>query len=695
VALPVALLAFALEYSGRSPTRPGLTYALLLIPGLALVIAAFAAPVGGLIHQHARLLMDGGQPALLYDFTPALWAVALYSLALAGWALGRLALKFMQGPALVRGQIGLVLAGNLIPAVGSLLTLTELRGLPWRDISPFTFAIGNLIVLGALRVRRLFEVVPLARGLVIDSLSDAVTVLDAEGRLVDLNPAAATLIHGTPADVIGRPAAEVFAAWPGILDHFHDSSEGQPGNGHLTTGDGRSFQIRSETIRDAKGLPVGQVLMARDVTQKQAAEDELLRHRNHLAELVRERTAELEAAAERLLQQAEEREKLEEQFYQAQKTEAIGRLAGGVAHDFNNLLMAMMGRVELALISGTLTAEVQTDLEQVLKACHHAAALTQQLLAFSRKQALQLVAVDLNATLLELEPMVRRLVGEDVEVELRLAEDLGQVMADPGRLQQVVMNLVVNARDAMPQGGRLVIDTADLPGRDGPDPRPPDAPSGPCVRFRVSDTGSGMSPETLSRVFEPFFTTKEKGRGTGLGLSTVHGIVHQTGGAVEVWSKPGRGTTFTVYLPRMAGEPSTPLTATSVEDSAPGTETILLVEDDDLVRTFVERVLQARGYHVLAARDADEGSGVAADFTGEIHLLLTDVVMPAGPSGPELAERLLAKRPNMRVLFMSGYTDDVTLRHGARSGGVHMLDKPFSAGVLASRIRELFGEERG
>ncbi len=491
---PVAFLAFALQYTNRSPAKSRLTYSLLLIPGLMVCAAAFLDSGDGLARENTRLVLDRGRPALLYDFTPWLLGYMLYSYALAGWGLGRLALRFVQAEPLFRGQIGLVLAGTLLPAVGTLLTITILRDLPLRDISPFTFALGNLMVLVALLALRLFQVTPVARDEVVDSLPDAVLVLDADGRLVDFNPAASALVQVPRGKVIGRPAAEVLAAWPDLVDPPGALPVGRGGVREITTKDGRTFRVRNRVIREADGFAVGRVMVARDVTRENAAEVELRKYREELEDLVRERTAELERAGQRLRREAAERKELEEQFHQAQKAEAIGRLAGGVAHDFNNLLMAIMGHTELSLTSGSLTPEVRADLEGVMKACHHAAALTQQLLAFSRKQALQPVVLDLNASLRELEPMVQRLMGEDIAVVLQLDENLGQVTADPGRLQQVVMNLVVNARDAMPRGGRLVIETANVRGEPAVSPARPRLPSVRASGSASRTPGPGWTP---------------------------------------------------------------------------------------------------------------------------------------------------------------------------------------------------------
>jgi two-component system cell cycle sensor histidine kinase/response regulator CckA len=390
-----------------------------------------------------------------------------------------------------------------------------------------------------------------------------------------------------------------------------------------------------------------------------------------------------EAANHRARRELEtERETLKEQYLQSQKMEAIGQLAGGVAHDFNNLLTVILGYSEL-LLSGMGDADRRRDLvEQMKRAGERAAGLTRQLLAFSRRQVLAPRVLDLNAVVADLEKMLRRIIGEDVTLETNLQPGLGPVKADPGQIEQVLINLAVNARDAMPTGGQLVLETRNVE-LDEASVRP-----GPHVLLAVSDTGHGMTPEIQARIFEPFFTTKEKGRGTGLGLATVYGIVQQLGGHIAVSSAPSRGTTFQVYLPRTreAAAPGKPSRSTA---PAPrGSETVLLVEDEDAVRSLARLVLRQAGYRVLEAPGGDEALRVVGRHQGPIHLLVTDVVMP-GQDGRQVAERLLGSHPGLKVLFLSGYTDDVVVRHGILEDQVHFLAKPYSPAVLAQKVREV------
>jgi PAS domain S-box-containing protein len=382
-----------------------------------------------------------------------------------------------------------------------------------------------------------------------------------------------------------------------------------------------------------------------------------------------------------------ERMQLGEQLRQAQKMEAVGRLAGGVAHDFNNVLTVITGYASILMESLEPDSPQALDLRQISRSADRAAALTRQLLAFSRRQVLQPRVLNLNSLVLNAEKMLERLIGEDIEIHLSLEASLGSVSADPGQLEQVIMNLAVNARDAMPDGGDLTFETRNL---EVETPRSLGhfrvAP-GSYIMLAVSDTGCGMDQETVGRIFEPFFTTKEKGKGTGLGLSTVYGIVKQSGGYVWVESAPGEGSTFTIYLPRVEApaddEGDEPLSA-----ARRGGETILLVEDDAVVRELARRILAGSGYHVLPAGDVVEAERFCRQHAGNLDLLLTDVVMP-GMSGRDLARKLAVMRPRMRVLYMSGYTDNVIVHRGVLDPGTHFLQKPFTPRALLDKVREV------
>jgi PAS domain S-box-containing protein len=389
---------------------------------------------------------------------------------------------------------------------------------------------------------------------------------------------------------------------------------------------------------------------------------------------------------------ATEWKRLEEQFRQAQKMEAVGQLAGGVAHDFNNLLTVINGLSELALHKTHRDDPGRELIVEIRKAGERAAALTGQLLAFSRKQVLQPQVLDVNVRLGQLSKMLLRLLGENIGIRLETDAALGLVKVDPGQFEQAVINLAVNARDAMPAGGQLTIETRNAELDEEYTGQHPDARPGRYVVVAVRDTGGGMDAVTQARAFEPFFTTKGPGKGTGLGLAMVYGFVKQSGGHIEVESEVGRGTTFKVYLPRTD---ETVRSGRSPQDCVAlegGTETILLVEDQDAVRAFARRVLLAGGYTVLEARDGEEALGVAQQYTGPIHLLFTDVIMPR-MGGPQLAERLIRNRPGMRVLYMSGYADEAIGRSGGTEAGCAFLQKPFNPVRLARKVREVLDAE--
>ena len=377
----------------------------------------------------------------------------------------------------------------------------------------------------------------------------------------------------------------------------------------------------------------------------------------------------------------------EAQLRQSQKLEAVGQLAGGIAHDFNNLLTAINGYSSLALKRLGDASPVKSYIEEVKKAGDRAANLTRQLLAFSRKQILEPKVLDLNEVVGDMSKMLRRVIGEDVELATRLASELGRVKADPGPIEQIIMNLVVNARDALPTGGKVTIETADVFLDDEYAREHFPTEPGPYVMLAISDTGMGMDAETQARIFEPFFTTKELGKGTGLGLSTVYGIVKQSNGFVWVYSEPGCGTTFKIYLPQVDAEKTTKAKLVA-EAACNGSETILLVEDEDVVRKLAREVLEDAGYNVLEADCGEEAIRLCTEYTQEVHLLLSDVVMP-GTSGKEIAERLVSLRPEMKVLFMSGYTDEAIVHHGVLDSGVKFLQKPFSPAALSRKVREV------
>ncbi|RPI28514.1 MAG: PAS domain S-box protein [Acidobacteria bacterium] len=386
----------------------------------------------------------------------------------------------------------------------------------------------------------------------------------------------------------------------------------------------------------------------------------------------------------------QERDRLEQQLWQLQKMESIGRLAGGVAHDFNNLLTAISGNIQLALMDTEKGRLPVSRLQQALKAAQSASSLTQQLLAFSRKQLIAPRILDLNEILANMREMLARLVGEDVQLLVVAAPTIGRVKVDPAQIEQLVVNLCANARDAMPNGGQLTIETSNVALDERYCLTHAGATPGEYVRLAVSDTGGGLTKEALAHIFEPFFTTKAKGKGTGLGLAMVYGAVKQNGGTIEVYSEAGRGTSFKIYLPSVSGQLDDAPVAMGVEDLVRGSETVLLVEDGEYIREFAEDVLRQAGYEVIPCSTVKTAIDQSRSFVGPIHLLLTDVILPDG-NARDLAKTIGAERPQIKVLFTSGYAENVIVHHGVLDPQVQFIGKPFTAAALARKVRETLG----
>jgi PAS domain S-box-containing protein len=532
---------------------------------------------------------------------------------------------------------------------------------------------------------------------IIEHMPAMVFVKDAEAlRFERFNRAGEELLGLSRSAMIGKTDYDLFP--PGQAASFVAKDRNVLASGTLediaeepieTPRGTRYLHTRKIPLLGPTGEPEHLLGISLDITERkhaelilQSAHHELEREVERRAELLRREMDERERA-EQALKHAEE------QLRHAQKMEAVGRLAGGVAHDFNNLLSVVISSCDLALLRMGQGDPARGELEEIRKAGQRAAALTRQLLAFSRQQVLQAKVVNLNDVVQGMERMLSRVLGEDILLEIDVAQDLARVKADPSQIEQVIMNLAVNARDAMPTGGQLRIETRNV--ADVPASLVPLSP-GPHVRVAVRDTGVGMDDDTIARIFEPFFTTKERGKGTGLGLSTVFGIVKQSGGSIAVRSGVGLGASFDIYLPTTdEAEAPFAIRQHEIEEALKGNETLLLVEDDEQVRTLCAKVLRQFGYGVIEAGRPSQAIAAAASHPGAIELLLTDVVMPE-MGGRLLAEHLANERPRMRVLFMSGYTDDATVRHGVLESAVAFIQKPFTPDALARSVRRALAE---
>jgi two-component system cell cycle sensor histidine kinase/response regulator CckA len=510
---------------------------------------------------------------------------------------------------------------------------------------------------------------------------------------------------GTDADSPGDEAAAAFHAYQELVENAHDVIYTHDLEGHFTSLNRAGEQITGYTRAEAAQMSVLQIVSPAYQDQicgmiaRQFADE--AKTPCSLEILAKDgRKVMLEVSPRLVLKDGQavgvqgiardvtQRRHLEEQLAHAQRMEAIGHLAGGVAHDFNNLLTVVTGYSELVLRRLDAESPVRQEIEQIKKAGERATTLTRQLLAFSRKQMLQPRVLDLNAVLSDVEHLLRRLIGENIQLTMVLGPDLKRVKADPGQMEQIIMNLAVNARDAMPQGGMLTVGTANVVLDDDYANQHVDVKPGQYVMLAVSDTGIGMDDHTRSHIFEPFFTTKVKGKGTGMGLSTVYGIVKQSGGYVWVYSEPNQGSTFKIYLPRIDDPIETQDAANLAEELSAGVETVLLVEDEEAVRSLVCKVLRASGYTVLESLNPADALRIAREHPDPIHLLLTDVVMPQ-MSGREVANQVIVLRPSTKVLFISGYTDDAIVHHGVLDPKTAFLHKPFSPDALARKVREV------
>jgi len=837
VIVPVAWLFFTLKYSGREEWLKLRKMGLIAVVPLATLLMVWTNDFHGLFWSTLRLDQDPSLPVQFSPYGPWFWVHTLYSylLLLLGSILMIQAL--IRSPYLNRGQAVALLISVVSPWVGNALSIFDLSPFPNLDLTPFAFTLTGIGLAWSLFQFRLLDIVPAARETVFESMSDVVIVMDAQNRIVDLNPSAQRVIGCLASESIGQPVEKVLSGWPDLIERSRNRSEAHSEIVWGQNGRKRYFDLSVSPLRDKHDLLTGQLIVLRDITERKQAEEILQNAHDELERKVRDRTAELLIVNEQLKKEIEERtwaeeelkgslkligrakrewesttdslvqliclldhrgyilrtnrmvekwnlgdvknvkgkrihelfhpgctdpacymkdfwpevwermakgkaadfevedkiikrylhfqvrpispqkyakdeeissyavavvnditeskqaerEKvaLEDQLRQSQKMEAIGRLAGGIAHDFNNLLTPIVGYSQLATRGLSSSDPMRDYLSEIEKAAERAATLIRQLLTFSRRQPLKPQVLNLNNVLIDMDKMFRRTIGEHIELVTLPAPDLGSVKVDPSQFEQVLVNLAINARDAMPNGGKLILETSNFLFDSDYIHRHADISPGNYVMVAVSDTGCGMQPEVRERIFEPFFTTKGKSGGTGLGLSTVHGIIKESKGYILVYSEPDKGTTFKIYLPRIEEEAIAPPPRDEIGYLPKGDETVLLVEDEALVRNLAARVLREQGYTVLEAANGSEAMNFVLNHPErEIHLLLTDVVMPQ-MGGKELAERLKTIRPNTKILFTSGYPDSTIIYQGLLDPDVDFIAKPLSPSILARKVREV------
>jgi hypothetical protein len=549
----------------------------------------------------------------------------------------------------------------------------------------------------------------------LESAPDAMVIVDALGKMSLINAQTEKLFGYKREELLGQPVETLIPARSRKNHVGHREQFGSAprlrmmGSGMELFGlrkDGTEFpvEISLSPFKSKEGILVFSAI--RDITLQKQAQQVIAEAKETLEIRVRERTAELLRSNEALQSEIVQRElaqqqhaaeqnrarRLEEQLLQTQKMEAIGRLAGGIAHDFNNLLGVILGNSEMILKTGPSDPRLQERIKEIKMAGEEAASVTRQLLAFSRQRVFEPQVLDLNVVLKDLEPLLKRIIEESIQLEMKLGQQLGAIKIDRSQLAQVILNLISNARDAMSGGGRLKIETSNVELEESYAHEHVDVTPGEYVQLSVTDSGSGMDRETVSRIFEPFFTTKEKGRGSGLGLATVYGIVRQSGGHIWVYSEPESGTTFKIYFPCIAEASDSPPRSISAVAVPSASETVLVVEDSKLLAKVTRDFLESEGYTVLLASSPGEAIRIADNLKGPIHLLLTDVVLP-DMNGRQLSEDLLAKRPEMKVLYMSGHAAGILSQHDFQAVDVALafIEKPFSQQALSRKLRQILG----
>jgi signal transduction histidine kinase/CheY-like chemotaxis protein len=638
IALPIVWIGFVLDFVAREPATVRRITRRMSLLGVVLLLAAWTNEWHELFW--GPLTLDAG--STLYTFTgrgPGFYVNVTYTYTVLVAGLVVLVTQAIQSPYLYRKRTAILVTATAVPWLGNLIFVTRSEAAGTIDSTPFLFTCTAVIAAVAVFRYRVLEPIPTLADARIEVIGDGFLIVDRELRVADLNRAAEAIIGRDRAVAAGERIDTLLPEWPSAVDGEVRRDLA------LASADGpRIYDVRITPVTSGGERLAGYVVVLRDVTDHRRLEDDLR---------------------------------------QAQKMESVGRLAGGIAHDFNNLLTAIIGYAALAEAEQTPGTPVHEWIQQIRRSGEQAATLTSQLLAFGRRQTLRPVDLDLNTVVDDIQKMLRRLIGERIDLDVRLAPTLAPVRADRSQVEQVIVNLVVNARDAMPRGGRITLRTHNE--------------AGPYAGLTVEDTGEGIAPENLERIFEPFFTTKPVGRGTGLGLATVYGIVKQSGGDIQVHSAPARGARFTVLLPAAASvaraQPpaAAEVAGTAVPAAAASGATMLIVEDDPGVRAFAAQVLRDAGSTVFEAENAAGALAIAARGAQPLDLLLTDVVLP-GIDGADLAARLRSLQPGLRVLFMSGYTPEEIAVTAALASNDLLLKKPFLPATLRERVAHVLSQ---
>ncbi|MCX5771945.1 MAG: ATP-binding protein [Candidatus Hydrogenedentes bacterium] len=646
---PLVFFLLMIHYAGLQGFLTKNMYrGLWSVPVVSIALRA-TDPLQGFIHKATTIHHLGAFTFQIHTPGPWFWVQVCYSYLLL--FSGIMILLYFRSTARMihRRHMTLLAAGSVAPFLGSLAYITGYRPMGFLDLTPLSFTFTGLAAAWGVLANRVLEIMPVARTALVDSFPDGLLMLDRRGRIVDMNATAGQMLNLDVHNAMGEPVHKVLAQWPALLDLCNLEAEGK---------------VEMEDHR----RNLGTLYLEARLTFVRPHADEVS------ARLI-------------VLTDVTARKRVEEQLREAMKMEAVGQLAGGVAHDFNNLLQVINGNVELALNEIAAQHPAYPLLQEVAKGGNRGASLVRQLLAFGRRQIIRPEHLNLNEVVVSFLSILNRLIGEHIRVDFVPAASLGTIFADRGQIEQVLMNLSINARDAMPEGGTLRFETARVVLDAGHSAGRPRGIPGEYVMLSVADNGTGMDPFVLEHAWEPFFTTKQPGKGTGLGLSTVYGIVQQHGGFAEVQSRPGEGSTFRIYFPEQ-DTPPLPIEAKEQATPETGRETILVAEDEDTVRRLATRILERAGYNVIAACDGRQAIDMAAEHEGRIHLALLDVVMPV-LGGRAAYEQLKQLYPRMKFLFFSGYNVDTVNATFVLDQGLDLVQKPFERIRLLQKIREL------